>query len=391
MPVKTQHTTAVTEHWTWVEIDLNALAANFAELKKLAAKNMAYNAGLMPVIKADAYGHGMLETARCLDAQDCRLFAVSNVTEGIALRQQGFKQKILLFETTLPHDAPAIVGHHLTPTVCTLELARAIDAQAAAGTQVPVHIKVDTGMGRLGVSEDEALDFVQKLRVECPRLALEGLYTHFPLADTDREFTFAQMRRFRDIVYTLENNFITFTYVHAGNSMGLGDYKSELLNLARPGLMLYGVYPSEDLRKKVALAPVMAVKARIIFVKTIPKGHGVSYGHTFKAKDDMTIAIVPIGYSNGYMRSLSNNAFVLVRGLRCPVIGRVTMDQTIVDVTPLGMSGDLPRLGEEAVLLGGQKGEYISADEVAHWAGTISYEILCSLGNRLPRIYSFLN
>ncbi len=388
MTVKDQQIATTGEHWTWVEIDLNAMAANFAELKKLAAKNMAYNAGLVPVIKAGAYGHGMLETARCLDAQGCHLFAVSNVSEGIALRRAGFKQKILLFESTLPQDAVAIVENQLTPTVCTLDLAQAIDAQAvAAGVQVPVHIKVDTGMGRLGVDEEDALSFVQKLRDDHPRLVLEGLYTHFPLAETDREFTFGQMRRFRDIVYAMENQFITFTYVHAGNSMGLGDYKSELFNLARPGLMLYGLYPSEELKKKVALHPVMAVKTRIIFVKTIAKGHGVSYGHTFKAKDDMTVAVLPIGYSNGYLRSLSNNAFVLIRGLRCPVVGRVTMDQVIVDVTPLGMSGDLPRLGEEAVLLGNQKDANISADEVAHWAGTISYEILCSLGNNLPRIY----
>ncbi|HLD87983.1 MAG TPA: alanine racemase [Candidatus Omnitrophota bacterium] len=388
MTVKVQPITATSEHWTWAEIDLNAMAANFAELKKLAAKNMAYNAGLIPVIKADAYGHGMLATAQCLDAQGCPLFAVSNVSEGIALRRAGFKQKVLLFESTLPQDAAAIVENQLTPTVCTPELAQAIDAQAiAAGVQVPVHIKVDTGMGRLGVDEEDALAFVQKLRDDHPRLVLEGLYTHFPLAETDREFTFGQMRRFRDIVYAMENQFITFTYVHAGNSMGLGDYKSELFNLARPGLMLYGLYPSEELKKKVALHPVMAVKTRIIFVKTIAKGRGVSYGHTFKAKDDMTVAVLPIGYSNGYLRSLSNSAFVLIRGLRCPVVGRVTMDQVIVDVTPLGMSGDLPCLGEEAVLLGDQKGANISADEVAHWAGTISYEILCSLGNNLPRIY----
>src|SRR3989338_4955564 len=388
MTVKDQQSATTSEHWTWVEIDLNAMAANFAELKKLAAKNMAYNAGLIPVIKADAYGHGMLATAQCLDAQGCPLFAVSNVSEGIALRRAGFKQKVLLFESTLPQDAAAIVENQLTPTVCTPELAQAIDAQAiAVGVQVPVHIKVDTGMGRLGVDEEDALAFVQKLRDDHPRLVLEGLYTHFPLAETDREFTFGQMRRFRDIVYAMENQFITFTYVHAGNSMGLGDYKSELFNLARPGLMLYGLYPSEELKKKVALHPVMAVKTRIIFVKTIAKGRGVSYGHTFKAKDDMTVAVLPIGYSNGYLRSLSNTGFVLVRGLRCPVVGRVTMDQVIVDVTPLGMSGDLPCLGEEAVLLGDQKGANISADEVAHWAGTISYEILCSLGNNLPRIY----
>jgi alanine racemase len=383
---KNLHTSA--EHWSWINVDLQALAHNFEELKKLAAKNMAYNGGIMPVIKADAYGHGMLAVAKTLDAAGCRLLAVSNVLEGVALREAGFKQKIMAFESTLPGDAAALVDHDLTPTVCTMELADAIERYAAKlDKQIPVHIKVDTGMGRLGLDESEALGFAQHLHKNCPHIQLEGIYTHFPVADTDRDFTFNQMRRFRDIVYTLENHFFTFTYVHAGNSMGLGDYKSELFNLARPGLMLYGLYPAQELKEKIHLKPVMSVKAKIIFVKTIARGQGISYGHTFKAKNDMTIAVLPVGYSNGYMRSLSNNAFVLIAGVRCPVLGRVTMDQIMVDITPIGLSGRLPKIGDEAVLLGSQRDEEITADELAEWAGTISYEILCSLGNRLTRIY----
>jgi len=242
-------------------------------------------------------------------------------------------------------------------------------------------------MGRLGVNEEQALGFVQSLREECPDLLLEGIYTHFPVADSDREFTLGQMRRFRDIVYSLENQFITFTYVHAGNSMGLGDYKSDLFNLARPGIMLYGVYPLEDLKAKLHLKPVMSVKASIIFVQTIAKGRGISYGHTFKAKEDITVAVLPIGYSNGYLRSLSNRAFVLVAGVRCPVVGRVTMDQIIVDITAATLSGRMPKIGDEAVIMGEQKGALISVDELAQWADTISYEMLCSLGNRLPHAY----
>jgi alanine racemase len=387
MSVETKQLTSA-QHWTWAEIDLKALAYNFEELKKLAKKNMAHHAGIMPVIKADAYGHGMLQVAKILDELGCKMFAVSNVLEGIALREGGFKQKVLTFESTLPSDATALVDHNLTPTVCNRELAQSLEDYAAkCGKEVFIHIKVDTGMGRLGLDEAEALSFLEFVRKECPHLKVEGVFTHFPVADTDREFTINQMRRFRDIVYVLENNFFTFTYIHAGNSMGLGDYKSELFNLARPGLMLYGVYPSHTLVEKIRLKPVMAIKAKIIFVKTIAKGKGVSYGHTFKAKEDMTIAVLPIGYSNGYMRSLSNNAFALVGGVRCPVIGRVTMDQIMVDITPLGMTGKLPKIGDEAVLIGNQKDSHISADEIADWAGTISYEILCSLGSRLPRRY----
>lgn len=388
MDVKILNFETVVHPPTWCEVDLKALAYNYEQLQKLAVKNMSHSIGIMPVIKAEAYGHGMLQVAERLNEGACKYFGVSNVSEGVTLRLAEFKQKILLFESTLVSEAKDIVEYKLTPTVCAWEMAHALDHHAhVASIQIPVHIKIDTGMGRLGVNEDQALDFVQKLRLDCPNLILEGIYTHFPVADTDRDFTIGQMRRFRDMVYSLENQFITFSYVHAGNSMGLGDYKSDLFNLARPGIMLYGIYPLEDLKKKVHLKPVMAVKTRVIFVQTIAKGRGVSYGHTFKAKEDITVAVLPVGYSNGYLRSLSNKAFVLVDGVRCPVVGRVTMDQIIVDITSATLSGRIPKIGDEAVIIGVQKGASVSVDEVAHWADTISYEILCALGNRLPRVY----
>ncbi|MEI7998779.1 MAG: alanine racemase [Candidatus Omnitrophota bacterium] len=377
------------EPLTWAQIDLKAFEHNWIQLKKLATSNMAYNAGIMPVIKADAYGHGMIPTAQVLSNAGCKFFGVSNPQEGTSLREAGFKQKILLFESTLPQDAATILQQQLTPTVCSLDLASKLDEVAKSlNVEVPIHIKIDTGMGRLGVSEEDALNFVKEIQNKYKTLRLEGIYTHFPLADSDHDFTFAQMRRFRDIVFVLENHFITFTYVHAGNSMGLGHYKSELFNLARPGLMLYGLYPSTELKSKIHLKPVMSVKSKIIFVKTIKKGHGISYGHTFKATEDTTIVVLPIGYSNGYLRALSNQAFVLIHGVRCPVVGRVTMDQTIVDVSALALSAHLPIIGEEAVIIGHQKDQTITCDEVAAWAGTISYKIVCSLGSRLPRIYS---
>ena len=372
----------------WCEIDLKALAYNYEQIQKLAAKNMTHSLGIMPVIKADAYGHGMHQVAESLSACGCKYWSVSNVSEGVNLRAAGFKQKILLFESTLVAEVADILEYNLTPTVCAMEMAHALDHAAhQAGVQIPVHVKIDTGMGRLGVNEDDSLSFVQTLREQCPNLVLEGIYTHFPVADSDREFTLGQMRRFRDIVYALENQEITFAYVHAVNSMGLGDYKSDLFNLARPGIMLYGVYPLEELKNKIYLKPVMSVKARIIFVQPIAKGRGVSYGHTFKAKEDITVAVLPIGYSNGYLRSLSNKAFVIVAGVRCPVVGRVTMDQIIVDITATTLSGRIPKIGDEAVIVGVQKGTTITIDEVAQWADTISYEILCSLGNRLARVY----
>ncbi len=388
MGVKTLSFETIRHPLTWVEVDLTALAHNFEQLQKLGSKNMSHPSGIMSIIKADAYGHGMLPVAQVLSECGCQYLGVSNITEGMTLRDAQFNQKILLFESNFPAEAKDIVEYKLTPSVCSMEMAHALNHRAQqAGTKVPVHIKIDTGMGRLGVSEEAVLGFVEKLCRECPHLIMEGIYTHYPVADTDRDFTLAQMRRFRDIVFLLENQFITFTYVHASNSMGLGDYKSELLNLARPGIMLYGVYPLEDLKDKIPLKPVMSVKTRIIFAQTIAKGRGISYGHTFKAKEDMTVAVLPIGYSNGYLRSLSNKAFVLVAGVRCPVVGRVTMDQTIVDITAATLSGQIPEVGDEVVVMGSQKGSTVTADELALWAGTISYEILCTLGNLLPRVY----
>ena len=373
---------------TWVQVDLKALANNYRQLRQLASRNMAHSLGIMPVIKADAYGHGLLQVARCLSAEGCAYFGVSNIAEGRTLREAGFKQTILVFESTLPDCAQQIIDYGLVPTVCTRLLAKAINECARRKNKtVGVHVKVDTGMGRLGVEEKEAGDFVRQLVKDFPFLKLEGIYTHFPLADTDRDFTLAQMRRFRDIVLALQNKGITVPFIHAGNSMGMGDYKSEIFNIARPGLMLYGLYPSVRLVDQVKLKPVMSVHSRVIFVKRIAKNQGVSYGHTFKAPKDMAIAVLPIGYSNGYLRSLSNKAAVLIEGVKCPVLGRVTMDQIMVDITALHVQDIDSLLGRKAVILGHQKSQHVTADDLALWAGTINYEMICALGNLLPRVY----
>jgi alanine racemase len=212
---------------------------------------------------------------------------------------------------------------------------------------------------------------------------VEGLFTHFPLADTNRKFTEQQMDDFSKLIAQLIKDQIPFRYLHAANSMGLVAYKNRFFNLARPGVMLYGLYPSAGLKRKIGLKAAMTVKARVIFIKTIFKGCGVSYGHTFYALGDIPVAVLSIGYSDGYFRSLSNKAHVLLNGMPCPVLGRVTMDQTIVDISCAGEVS----IGDEAVVLGRQGDTEISAEEFAGWAGTINYEVACNLGNRLPRVY----
>ncbi|MCR4337014.1 MAG: alanine racemase [Candidatus Omnitrophica bacterium] len=364
---------------SWAEIDLKAVRHNYQQLKKFADRR---SCEILTVIKADAYGHGMLQIAQELNDLGVQIFGVSNVEEGMALRKAGIRQKILLFESTLPFLAKSIVDYQLTPTICTLPLASAINDYAKKKKQkVAIHVKIDTGMTRLGLSGHQVEEFLHQLS-QFNNLSLEGIYTHLPMADSHREFTHRQIQQFEKLVSKLQSQGYHFRYIHAANSMGLVGYETRLLNLARSGLMLYGLYPHASLVKKIVLKPAMSVKSQIIYFKDIPRGQGISYGHSFKAHRPMTVATLPIGYQEGYFRVLSNQAHVLIQGKRCPVIGRVTMDQIIVDVSEVKN----PKLGMPAVILGQQGRENISVDELARHAQTISYEIVCSLGSRLTRI-----
>lgn len=368
---------------TFASVDTSAIRHNFLLLQRLASQQMVAgnhkHMDLIAVVKADGYGHGMIETARVIDECGGKFFGVSNVQEGMKLREAGFTQRILLFETTLPELATTIVDYELTPTICTAELAIAINNYAQVlQKKIDVHVKADTGMGRLGVPLKDALAFIEKLHT-LEYLNLEGIYTHFPSADTDELLTLQQIKSFLELLNDCQKAGITFDLVHAANSMGFVGYKNIFFNLARPGLMLYGLYPDDNLRNQIALRPALSVRSRIIFLKQVSKGQGISYGQSFIADRDMTVAVLPIGYNDGYCRALSNQACVLIDGQNCPVLGRVTMDQIIVDIS----SVPLPRLGMPAIVLG----QSIGADDLARWASTISYEIVCSLGNRLPRVY----
>lgn len=388
---KVQH-----DYTAWVETDLKAVRANFRAIKRLAGKRKVeqrvaqrFPAGdirtpkILSVVKADAYGHGMIPVARELVRLGTDFLGVSEVAEGITLRKNGIKKPILVLEPPLPAEARQMVEHNLIGTVCTYTLALALNTYAkSVNKRADIHIKVDTGMGRLGIWRDEAVDFIKKV-MRLPNVSVKGLYTHFPLADTDPEFTRRQIHDMYRLVDDLDRQDLIIPYVHGANSMGITAYKTRIFNVVRPGLMLYGLYPAKGHEDTIRLKPVMSVKARVIFVKTIAKGRGVSYGHTFVAKKAMKVATVAIGYNDGYMRAFSNKADVLIGGKRCRVLGRVTMDQIVVDVTGAGRV----RPGTEAVIIGKQKKDRISADELAACADTINYEIVCSLGNRLPRMY----
>lgn len=364
---------------TWAEVDLNAIRHNYNQIKRLAGK---YNAVLC-VVKGDAYGHGMIKVAALLDQLGLGFFAVSDIEEGILLRKNGIKQPILLFESTLPEQARWIVDYNLTPTICTWELARHLNNYAKSqGQRLDIHMEIDTGMGRLGVDYKEAFEFIQRVN-RLQHLSIKGLFTHFPVAEMDRVFTKKQIVLLHDLVVRLDKAGLVVPYIHAANSMGVIGYQTRILNLIRPGLMLYGLPPVSGPLKNVRLKPALSVKSKVVFIKNIAKGQGISYGHTFVAKRPMRIATLAIGYKDGYLRGLSNKAFVLLGGKRCQVLGKVTMDQIMVDVTRV----PAVRVGSPAVILGRQGKATITADELAVHANTISYEIICSLGNNLPRVY----
>lgn len=382
---------------TWCDVDLAAISHNLEQIKVLAARNKfeiptrgEYKPihtslmGILMVIKADAYGHGMVDVGLHLDQLNVDIFGVSDINEGMLLRDHGIERPILLFESTLPEHIPFICEYDLTPSVCSVEFARQLDACAKKMDKlIKIHVEVDTGMGRLGVWHEEALDFIKSVS-QFRNLLTEGIFTHFPVADTDRKFTENQITQLYELVSTLDKNGFIIPYVHASNSMGLIGYKTSVLNLFRPGLMVYGLHPEHRKTPDIDLQPALSVKSKVIFLKDITKGRGISYGRTFIAKRKMRVATIPIGYNDGYFRQLSNKADVLIQGKRCPVIGTVTMDQIIVDVSHLS---DID-IGETVTVLGRQQDEEISADELASHLKTINYEVVCNLGNRLPRVYS---
>lgn len=384
------------QYATWCEVDLQAMRFNLKQIRKLAGRNefiipsrdgkktvQTDLMGILVVIKADAYGHGIIETGLALNEEGVEIFGVSDINEGISLRDKGVKRPILLFESTLPEHIPFICEYQLTPTICTLDFAKRLNAYAKKlDKTVRIHVEVDTGMGRLGVWHEEAFDFIKEISTYS-QLIIEGVFTHFPAADTDTKFTNRQIKQLYDIVLRLDEAGIVIPFVHASNSMGLMGYKTSVFNLFRPGLMIYGLYPDDLVKDVIQLKPVLSVKSKVIFVKEIEKGRSISYGRTFIAKKKMKVATIPIGYNDGYLREFSNKACVIIEGVRCPVLGKVTMDQIIVDVTKAGQV----KIGSVATILGKEKNVSVSADELAGYAKTINYEIVCHLGNRLPRVY----
>lgn len=361
---------------TWAEINLINLEHNFWQIKKIVLPGTR----VMATVKADAYGHGLIPVTKKLVSCGVDYLGVASIDEGIKLRAAGIKLPILILGMILREDIDALFRYNLTPTICTFELAKALNKTAARKKRkICVHIKVDTGMGRIGVMHYDAYQLVKKI-YNLKYLNLEGLFTHFAFADMNKEFTDYQIRLFNELVERLNRDNIRIPLVHAANSMGIINFKHGHFNMVRPGLVLYGLHPARNV--KIDLKPVLSLKTKIVFSKRLPKGYGVSYGHDYVTRSAATLATLPIGYGDGYPRNLSNIAPVLIKGKRFKVCGKVCMDQIMVDV-----GNTKVKIGEEVVLIGTQKKQKVTTEELARLSGTIPYEIVCGLGSRIPRVY----
>jgi len=368
------------EFSVWAEIDLDAIAHNVAAIKHYVGERVA----VMAVVKANAYGHGAEPVARVALESGATWLAVNRIGEGTALRRAGIGAPILVMGYSPVAGAPAAVAHDLTLTVTSPALAESLSVAAnAAGKAARVHVKVDTGLNRFGLSPEETVSFVCALR-RLPGLMVEGLYTHFAVAGSpDKSYTQRQFAIYRQVLAALEEEGIQIPIRHAANSAAILNLPEMHLDAVRPGIALYGLQPSDKAKSVIPLHPALALKSRVGQVRTLPAGSSISYGRTFVTEQPTTVALVLCGYGDGYMRLNSNRGAVLIHGRRAPIRGVVCMDQFVVEVSGMGGVGQ----DNEVVLIGRQGDEVLSAEEVATWAGTINYEVVTLLLPRVPRVY----
>jgi alanine racemase len=364
-------------------VDLDAITYNLASMKA----NLTEETLITAVIKTDGYGHGAVPIAKTIEGEAFIWgFATATIEEALELRTSGIKKPILILGYTFPETCEEIVEYDIRPAVFRMDMAQALSREAVRQNRtVHVHIKLDTGMSRIGMADNQEsvrkLQEIQKL----PGIELEGLFTHFAKSDeADKASARKQLQRYHSFAEECRKAGVTFSVYHCSNSAGIIDLKEANLNMVRAGITLYGHYPSEEVEKsRVPLKPAMELKSHIVHIKEIAPGTEVSYGGTYTADSTRRIATVPVGYGDGYPRSLSNRGFVLIQGKRAPIRGRVCMDQFMVDVT------DIPeaRPGMEVTLFGEDHGKYLELEELCGLSGRFNYEFLCDLSKRVPRIY----
>ncbi len=365
---------------TYAKVDLRAVQSNLRKIRAWVGRSVK----VMAVVKADAYGHGAVEVSKAALKAGAEWLGVAIPEEGVELRKAGIEAPILVLGATSPSQASLVVNFGLDQTLSGLPLAEALSALACRmGKRVGVHLKVDTGMGRLGVFPSEAVAFARRVH-SLPGLTLKGLMTHLATAGEDNRYALKQVKVFQEVAEALKQAGFTFPLRHVANSAAILDLPDSFFDLVRPGLLLYGCYPSKAVSRPFPLRPALSLRTRITHLKDLPKGAGISYGRTFITKHPTKVAILPLGYADGLSFLLSNRGEVLVRGRKARIVGRVCMDMCMVDVTTVpGV-----KVGDEVVIYGRQGGGEIRVEEVAERIGTIAYELLCSIGKRVPRIYT---
>jgi len=366
----------------WAEINLDALHHNLEQVKRLAGRRK-----LMVAVKADAYGHGLHEIGEELGGK-VDAFGVASVEEGKALRDAGVKDTTIIVLSPVPYDCiPDLFADRLVPSVTELEFARRVSAEAARrNLGVPVHVEVDTGMGRTGVSAESALSFIRDV-AGLPGLTLAGVFTHFPSADSDIRFTESQLAAYRALLSRLEAAGIKGFLRHAANTAGILNVFESHLDMLRPGLVIYGILPesyaSGRRHTDLDLKPVMSLRSRVVNLRDLPAGHSVSYERHYFTSRPSRIAVITAGYGDGYPYALTNAGKAIVRGRRASIVGNVCMDLSMLDVT------DVPdvAIGDPVTLFGTENGDTITVNELASWAETIPYDIICRVSPRVPRVY----
>jgi len=363
---------------THVEVDLRSLAENLAAIRRHVGP-----AKVMTILKANAYGHGLVPVASHMLRHGADYLGVAFLEEGILLRREGITAPILVLGGIAGEQIPLFLKHDLTITAPSLEKLRLIDeAAAASGVRARVHLKVDTGMERIGIHYYSA-ESLLRASLECRHVQVEGIYSHFANADAeDLSHARLQLERFHEVLSFYEKHSLPVPLRHIANSAGILQLPESHLDLVRPGILLFGVYPSEVCERSVTVRAALTWKSRVAYFKVVKPGHPVSYGSTWQSDHPVRVITVPVGYGDGYFRSLSNRSEVIVRGQRYPVVGRVCMDQMMVNLEQ-GTAYN----GDEVILLGCSEGQCITAAELAAWAGTIPYEVLTNINTRVPRLY----
>lgn len=366
----------------WADINLDHIRENLSNMYK----NLAEGTKICAVIKADAYGHGAVPITRMLeDVPYIWGYAAATFDEAMELRENGLKKPILVLGYTFPEHYRDMVRYEIRPAIFGYQMAEEFSKAAAAeGKDAPVHIAVDTGMSRIGFQvEKDAVDAVQRI-FQLPGLVPEGIFTHFARSD-ERDKTSAreQLDLFRQMIRALSDAGVTFAIHHAANSAAILELPESCMDMVRAGITMYGLWPSDEIDRSFPLRRALSLKSRVVYVKTLPAGRAVSYGGTFVTEEDTVVATIPVGYADGIPRSLSNCGYVLIHGHKAPVIGRICMDQMMVDVTGI----EDVRTGDVVTLIGTDGDREITLDELGDLSGRFNYEFVCGLGNRIPRVY----